>query len=60
MPIYAIWRVALYVHVLFVAHDESELKRICVYYEGKIKCVRSLTIHILHFNDLNTLDDVRV
>lgn len=60
MPIYTIWRVALYVHVLFVANDESELKCICVYYDGNIKCMRSLTIHILLFNYLNTLNDVRV
>lgn len=50
----------MYVHVLFVANDESELKDICVYYEGNVKCMRSLTIHILLFNYLNTLNDVRV
>lgn len=53
MLIYTIWRMALCGHVLFVANDESEVKCICVYYEGYTKCMRSLTIHIL-FNCLST------
>lgn len=43
-----------------MANDESELKCIYVYYEGNIKCMRSLTIHILLFNYFNTVNEVRV
>lgn len=60
MPIYTPWGVALYVHILFVTDDESELKCICVCYKGKIKCMRSLIIHVLLYNYLNTLNVVRV